>query len=86
MPSVDPHTQDAFQSVWDATEAGIAAVKPGIPICNVWTAMSAVLNRSNSRGKATNIGRMGHSMGLWMPELPSVQPSEERSMSDSLRN
>ncbi|MET4359256.1 Xaa-Pro dipeptidase [Bradyrhizobium sp. RT9b] len=73
----DPHTQDAYQVVWDATEAGIAAAKPGIPVCNVWSAMSAVLNGSNNRGKATNIGRMGHSMGLWMPELPSVQPDDK---------
>ncbi len=73
----DPHTEDAYQVVWDATEAGIAAAKPGIPICSVWSAMSAVLNGSNNRGKATNIGRMGHSMGLWMPELPSVQPDDK---------
>ncbi|UPJ26415.1 Xaa-Pro peptidase family protein [Bradyrhizobium sp. CW1] len=73
----DRHTQDAYQIVWHATEAGIAAVKPGTPICNVWRAMSDVLNGSNNRGKATNIGRMGHSMGLWMPELPSVQPDDK---------
>ncbi|MGY3294428.1 Xaa-Pro aminopeptidase [Bradyrhizobium sp. LM3.6] len=73
----DRHTQDAYQIVWGATEAGIAAVKPGTPICNVWRAMSDVLNGSNNRGKATNIGRMGHSMGLWMPELPSVQPADK---------
>ncbi|WP_018322827.1 Xaa-Pro peptidase family protein [Bradyrhizobium sp. WSM2793] len=72
----DPHTQDAHQIVWNATEAGIAAVKPGIPICNVWSAMSDVLNSPENRGKATTIGRMGHSMGLWMPELPSVQPED----------
>ncbi|TWB86054.1 Xaa-Pro aminopeptidase [Bradyrhizobium macuxiense] len=73
----DPHTNDAYQIVWDATEAGIAAVKPGIQICDLWTAMSDVLHGSNSRSKVTNIGRMGHSMGLWMPELPSVQPDDK---------
>ncbi|WP_198293741.1 Xaa-Pro peptidase family protein [Bradyrhizobium sp. WSM2793] len=72
----DPHTQDAHQLVWDATEAGIAAVKPGIPICDVWTAMSDVLNCASNRGKLTSIGRMGHSVGLWMPELPSVQADD----------
>lgn len=73
----DPHTQDAYQVVWEATEAGITAVRPGIPICDVWSAMSDVLNSSKNRGKVTNIGRMGHSMGLWMPELPSVQPDDK---------
>ncbi|WFU39916.1 Xaa-Pro peptidase family protein [Bradyrhizobium sp. CB82] len=73
----DPHTEGAYQLVWDATEAGIAAVKPGIPICDIWSAMSNVLNRGKNRGNPTSIGRMGHSMGLWMPELPSVQPDDK---------
>lgn len=73
----DPHTQEAHQVVWDATEAGINAVKPGIPICDLWTAMSDALKGAKTRGKPTTIGRMGHSMGLWMPELPSVHPDDK---------
>lgn len=73
----DPHTQDAYEIVWEATEAGIAAVKPGIPICDIWSSMTGVLNNPKNRGKPTTIGRMGHSMGLWMPELPSVQPDDK---------
>ncbi|MCK1296073.1 Xaa-Pro peptidase family protein [Bradyrhizobium sp. 30] len=73
----DPHTQDAYEIVWDATEAGIAAVKPGIEICDLWTAMSDVLSGPKNRGKPSTVGRMGHSMGLWMPELPSVQPQDK---------
>ena len=72
----DSHTHDAYQIAWEATEAGIAAVQPGIPICDIWTAMSNVLNSPRNRGKPTTIRRMGHSMGLWMPELPSVQPDD----------
>ncbi len=71
-----PHTQDAYQVVWNGMEAGIAAVKPGRPICDIRTAMSDVLNSPENRGKASTIGRMGHSMGLWMPELPSVHPKD----------
>lgn len=72
----DPHTQDAYRAVWEATEVGISAAQPGIPICNVWTAMSDSLSQLRHRGKSSNIGRMGHSMGLWMPELPSVQQND----------
>jgi Xaa-Pro aminopeptidase len=75
--AVDPHTRDAYELVWNATEAGIAAVKPGIPMCDVWTAMSDALNTPGNRGKPSTVGRMGHSMGLWMPELPSVQPDDQ---------
>lgn len=74
--AADPHTHDAYQLVWDATEAGIAAVKPGIPISDVWATMADVLNGAENRGSPTSIGRMGHSMGLWLPELPSVQPDD----------
>lgn len=72
----DPHTQDAYRAVWEATEVGIAAAQPGVPICSVWIAMSDALSHSTKRGKSTTIGRMGHSMGLWMPELPSVQQDD----------
>lgn len=76
----DPHTREAYELVWYATEAGIAAVKPGVPICDIWAAMSGVLNDPGNRGKPTTIGRMGHSMGLWMPELPSVQPDDQTKL------
>ncbi|WP_407151111.1 M24 family metallopeptidase [Bradyrhizobium sp. ORS 86] len=80
----DPHTENAYRVVWDATEAGIAAVKPGIPICDVFAAMSDVLSGSKNRGKATTIGRMGHSMGLWMPEPPSVHPDDKTILEPGL--
>lgn len=73
----DPHTRKAYEAMWDATEAGIAAVKPGIPICDVWAAMSDVLKNPNYQVRPSTVGRMGHSMGLWMPELPSVQPDDK---------
>lgn len=73
----DPNTQAAYRTVWDATEAGIAAVKPGIPISDVWTAMSSSLNASKAEIKPTTVGRMGHSMGLWMPEPPSIHPEDK---------
>ncbi|WP_292512786.1 Xaa-Pro peptidase family protein [Mesorhizobium sp.] len=73
----DRHSRDAYDIVWDATQAGVEAVKPGIRACDVWKAMADVLNTPANRGKATTVGRMGHSMGLWMPELPSIQPSDE---------
>lgn len=74
--SPDPHTKEAYEIVWDATEAGIAAVRPGMMFCEIWSAMNDVLSDPRHRGKATTVGRMGHSMGLWMPELPSVHPQE----------
>lgn len=73
----DPHTEAAYQTVWDATETGIASVRPGIPISDVWTAMSKALNASKTEIKPTTVGRMGHSMGLWMPEPPSVHPEDK---------
>lgn len=72
----DPRTRDAYELVWHATEAGIAAIKPGVLICDVW----AALNVASNRGKPTTIGRLGHSMGLWMPELPSVQPDDRTKL------
>ncbi|WFU40024.1 Xaa-Pro peptidase family protein [Bradyrhizobium sp. CB82] len=73
----DQNTVDAYKLVWEATEVGVGAVRPGIPISDIYAAMSGVLNSKESQRKVTSIGRMGHSMGLWMPELPSVHPEDK---------
>jgi len=56
--------------LWDATQAGLEAIKPGLRMSDVWKAMADVLDVQKVR--STGIGRMGHSIGLRMCEEPSV--------------
>ena len=67
--------QRAHQAVWDATEAGIAAARPGATTTDLWRAMADVLEAAGSKG--LNVGRMGHGLGLQLTEPPSNMPGDD---------
>lgn len=75
MGSVAPATREAYRRVWNSTEAGLAAVRPGNRACDVWRAMAEELGISDVQ--ATGVGRMGHGLGLRMCEPPSVGLKDE---------
>jgi Xaa-Pro dipeptidase len=65
----------AYARVYEATEAGLAAVRPGRTAAEVWRAMAAVLDPG---GRAeTPVGRMGHGVGLDITEPPSIAAGDE---------
>ena len=66
--------QRAHEAVWDATEAGIAAARPGATTTDLWRAMADVLEAAGSKG--LNVGRMGHGLGLQLTEPPSNRPGD----------
>ncbi len=61
--------RDAYRAVWEATEAGLQAVRPGATTSDVFTAMNEVLIANGSLGN--DIGRMGHGLGTQVTEWPS---------------
>ncbi len=65
----------AHDVVYRATEAGIAAARPGATTTEVWRAMAAVLEVGGSIGN--NVGRLGHGLGLEMTEPPSNRPGDD---------
>jgi Xaa-Pro aminopeptidase len=65
----------AYRRVFDATEAGLAAIRPGRTASEIYRAMSAVLQPA--RGTANPIGRMGHGLGLDLTEPPSIAVADE---------
>ncbi|MBI1774568.1 MAG: aminopeptidase P family protein [Proteobacteria bacterium] len=69
-------TRRAYELVWRATEAGIAAVRPGRPVSDVWRAMADVVASGGADALKTKVGRMGHSMGLVLPEPPSINETD----------
>ncbi len=64
----------AHETVWDATEAGIAAAVPGAATDDVWRAMARILEAGGSAGN--NVGRLGHGLGLQLTEPPSHRPGD----------
>jgi Xaa-Pro aminopeptidase len=58
----------AYELCWRATEAGIAAVKPGATASDLFRAQAKVLEESAVNWLGT---RMGHGLGIQMTETPS---------------
>lgn len=67
------HTDDlarrAYDVLWRATEAGLAAAKPGNSCRDLFLAMSAVIAEMD--GSGGDIGRLGHGLGMQLTEQPS---------------
>jgi len=68
-------TRRAYDLAYRATDAGIAAVRPGVRTCDIWKAMADVLGLSEASGGG--VGRMGHGVGLRNTEWPSIMPTDE---------
>lgn len=66
---LDDAARRCHEAVWDATEAGIAAARPGATTTAVFKVMAEVLEAAGSTG--LNVGRMGHGLGMQLTEPPS---------------
>ncbi len=60
--------QRAYELCWEATEAGLAALKPGARASDLFRAQAKVLESVSSDWLGT---RMGHGLGIQMTETPS---------------
>ena len=65
----------AYDTVYAATEAGLAAAVPGATTSGVWAAMWRVLEAGGALGN--EIGRMGHGLGMQLTEWPSNMPGDD---------
>ena len=65
------HADDAVrrthQTLWQATEAGLAAARPGATCADLFAAMNKVIG-----GQSSNVGRFGHGLGMQLTEQPSI--------------
>ena len=63
-------TARAHEVVWEATEAGLAAARPGATFADLFHAMQSVM----AEGGAVegNVGRLGHGLGMQLTEYPSI--------------
>lgn len=65
----------AYDRLYVATDAGITAAKPGARLSDLWHAMAQSLGGAAVMG--SNVGRMGHGLGLNLTEPPSVQLEDD---------
>ena len=57
----------AHETLWLATEAGLAAARPGATCADVFIAMRNVIGPGTG-----NVGRFGHGLGIQLTETPSL--------------
>ncbi len=67
---------EAHHVAWDATEAGLQALKPGEPFCNVFAAMQSVMQPYSDKSATGDVGRLGHGLGSQLTETPSFTAHE----------
>jgi len=70
----DDATRRAQETLWRATEAGIAAARPGATSDDLFAAMSGLIAADGYAAPAT--GRLGHGLGLHLTEAPSHMPGD----------
>ncbi len=78
----DQGAKDAYRAVWDATEAGIEVIRPGVTTTEVFGAMNAVLEANGSLGN--DVGRMGHGLGMQVTEWPSHTADDDTMIEENM--
>ena len=65
----DDASRRAYDVLWRATEAGIAAARPGTTCRELFHAMQSVIAELDDQGG--DVGRLGHGLGMQLTEWPS---------------
>ena len=65
----------AHDVVYQATEAGLEAARPGNTCSDLFHAMQRVMDDGGAMGN--DVGRLGHGLGMQLTEWPSNTPSDE---------
>ncbi|MFV1528849.1 MULTISPECIES: M24 family metallopeptidase [unclassified Phaeobacter] len=65
----DDASRRAYDVLWRATEAGIAAARPGATCRDLFLAMQGVIAEIDDQGG--QVGRLGHGLGMQLTEWPS---------------
>ena len=72
----------AYDVLWRATEAGLAAAKPGNTCRDLFQAMSGVIAELDDSGG--DIGRLGHGLGMQLTEQPSHAVFDETVLTENM--
>jgi len=70
----DDAARRAYATLYSATEAGLAAARPGATAADLFQAMHGVI------GQDGDAGRLGHGLGLSLTEWPSIIPTDHTPM------
>jgi Xaa-Pro aminopeptidase len=78
----DDSARRAHDVLWRATEAGMAAARPGATCRDLFEAMSAVIAELDDSGG--DIGRLGHGLGMQLTEQPSIASFDQTVLCENM--
>ena len=78
----DDTARRAHDILWQATEAGLAAARPGATCRDLFDAMARVIARMDSSGGG--IGRLGHGLGMQLTEQPSIAAFDTTELAENM--
>ncbi|SNT22837.1 M24 family metallopeptidase [Antarctobacter heliothermus] len=75
--SASAETRSAYRLLFEATDAGFEAARPGTTASSVFRAMQSVIDKAGSSGAG---GRLGHGLGMRLTEFPSLTATDETEL------
>lgn len=78
----DDQSRRAYDVLWRATEAGLAAARPGTTCREVFQAMRLVICEIDDQGG--DVGRLGHGLGMQLTEWPSHAEFDETVVEEGM--
>lgn len=82
LGNADDNAKRAYDVLWRATEAGIAAARSGNTCRDLYAAMSAVIAELDKSGG--DVGRLGHGLGMQLTEQPSHAAFDETVLKENM--
>ena len=80
--SATSEVEKVNEILWNATEAGINAAKPGVSTYDIFNTMNKIISDGNAVGN--NVGRLGHGLGLQLTEPPSHRPGDNTIIKENM--
>jgi Xaa-Pro aminopeptidase len=77
----DDDARRAYAALHAATEAGLAAARPGVTAAALHRVMQAALGTAGARDSG---GRLGHGLGLQLTEWPSLMPGDQTVLREGM--
>lgn len=78
----DDLTRRAYDVLWQATEAGIAAAQPGTTCRELFHVMQTIISEMDNQNG--NVGRLGHGLGMQLTEWPSIAAFDDTVLKENM--
>ena len=79
---IAPSAKAAYKILWEASEEGMLAAKPGNTCSDISNAMLKILKKNIPNNN--NVGRMGHGIGLQVTEPPSIMQDDKTLLKENM--